>query len=143
MTPASWPWFCAGVAVTLNALVCAPLGFRRRWPPSVMVPGIIATAALLSASIVGAYGWRALYGFLLVLFPVHAVVFAAVGLARRKSRYMLTVSIFLALTGVMWINYSGIDAPLLRIGLRVAAIGFTVASGLAIFFEKKRRSAPA
>ena len=131
-------WIAIGSATVLTAAVCAPLGFRRGWHPAIMGLGIVVTAVLLSTSIVQAFSWRALYGFLMVLFPVHAVAFLGLAVARRKPRYLLIIVTFVALTGVAWIRWSETDAPAAIVGLRVVALAFTAASVVAVVRGRRR-----
>lgn len=131
-------WIAIGVAVVVNAAICAPLGFRRRWHPAIMGLGILFTAVLLSTAIVQAFSWRALYGFLMVLFPVHAVAFGALAVVRRKPRYFLIIVTFCALTAVAVIRFNGVEAPRLIVGLRAIALAFTAASVAAVVRGRRR-----
>ncbi len=120
-------WLIVLVATALTAAVCGPLGLIRRWPKPLMATGIVATAVLVSTSIVQAFSWRALSGFLLVLFPVHAVAFGIVAVVRRRPRYAFLIATFAALTGVSWIGFHELDAPRTKIVLRAVAIAGTLA----------------
>ncbi len=74
---------------------------------------------------------------MLVLFPVHALAFAVVGWRKRQPRYLLTIVIFCALTGVMWINFHQLEVPRWRALLRSVALGFT---GLSLVAMLRRES---
>ena len=135
--PMTDPWIALGILTAALAAICAPLGWVRRWPMGVMLAGTIVTAVLISTSIVQAAGWRALHGVLLVLFPVHGVAFAALGIHRREPRYLLLILTFAALTTIAAIRRAQISAPELVLGLRLVAIGSTLAS--IWMLVKKRR----
>lgn len=131
-------WLLVGIITVVMAAVCAPLGFRRRWPVPVMIAGIVVTAVLLCNSIIRVFGWHAFYGFLLVLFPVHSIAFGMLGWKRKHPRYLLLVITFLALTGVAALRFIEADAAGAIMGLRVVAIATTIASVLAAIQSRRK-----
>lgn len=141
MPPAQLAWIALGVATVTAAATLGPRAFREGWPTPLIALGVVVTAVGLSSAIVGAFGWTALYGFLLVLFPVHGLVFGALAIKRRRPRYAVLVGVFAALTGVAWINFHQLDAPQLVVGLRAAALlGTATSIALAIRGRRAARS---
>lgn len=115
-------WFVVGCLTVALAVLGSYLGLKHNWSLAVMASGTLATAVLLSTAIVKVYGWHALWGFLLVLFPTHALAFVLVGLKTRRYRLLLVCATFAALTGVAWIRFRGLDADGLVWFLRFTAI---------------------